>query len=208
MDATEVTKAKWNEVYDWAVTNGYNLSAGMGKASDHPVHSVSWYECVTWCNARSEMEGRTPCYNLNDWSCNFSASGYRLPTNKEWEYAARGGLSGKHFPWGDIIDHTQANYYGRPSNYAYDLGYEGLDIQYDTGIPPSTSPVAAFPANGYGLYDMAGNLWEWCNDDLGASRPLRGGSWLHYAEHACCRYGYAKFTSDTFTYIGFRTVWR
>ena len=209
MDATEVTKAKWDEVNAWAEMNGYSVSIGFGKASDHPVHSVSWYDCVSWCNARSAMEGRTPCYNLNDWSCNFSANGYRLPTYTEWEYAARGGLSGKHFPWGDTIDHTLANYYGQPSVYAYDQGYEGYDTRYATGLTPYTSPVGAFPANGYGLYDMAGNVWEWCNDELTSSaRPLRGGSWLHYAEHACCRFAYAKLQYDTFHYVGFRAVCR
>jgi formylglycine-generating enzyme required for sulfatase activity len=107
------------------------------------------------------------------------AGGYRLPTLNEWEYAARGGLSSKRFPWGDTIDHTQANYYGNPHQYDYDLGYERYDTSYQVGEIPFTSPVGSFPANGYGLYDMTGNLWEW-NWFPGFNRtprPLRGSSW-------------------------------
>ncbi len=213
MDKTEVTKAKWDEVYTWAVTHGYSFdNAGSGKASNHPVHTVNWYDMVKWCNARSQKEGKTPAYytssnkitaNLyktgwvdlqNDWVR--WDSGYRLPTEAEWEKAARGGLSGKRFPWGDVIDHTRANYYGYPSDYAYDLGYEGFDTRYATGNYPYTSPVGSFAPNGYGLYDMAGNLWEWCWDLYndyppgsatdphgpttglyGSRRVLRGGGW-------------------------------
>ncbi len=116
MDRTKVTKAQWDRVYNWAVSHGYSFdNAGSGKASNHPVQNVNWYDCVKWCNARSEMEGKTPCYNLSTWSCDFNANGYRLPTSDEWEYAARGGLSGKRFPWGDTITHSQANYYSSSS---------------------------------------------------------------------------------------------
>ncbi|MDA3923420.1 MAG: SUMF1/EgtB/PvdO family nonheme iron enzyme [Kiritimatiellae bacterium] len=188
MDATEVTKAKWDLVYTWAVTNGYSFdNAGLGKASDHPVQTVSWYDCVKWCNARSEKEGRTPCYTVSGSvyrsgqsspTCNFSANGYRLPTNDEWEYAARGGLSGKRFPWGDTIAHSQANYYSS-SSYSYDISpTRECHPDYDDGGYPYTSPAGSFAANGYGLYDMAGNVWEWCNDASGSSRCIRGGSWI------------------------------
>jgi len=171
MDPTEVTKAQWDTVYNWAVTNGYSFdNAGSGKASDHPVQMVSWYDCVKWCNARSEMIGKTPCYNLSDWSCDVNANGYRLPTSEEWEYAARGGLSGKRFPWGDTITHSQANY--MPG--------------YVVGETPYTSPVGSFAANGHGLYDMAGNVWEWCNDVSGSSRIVRSGSWALPEDFARC----------------------
>ena len=151
MDKHEVTKALWDEVHRWAVTNGYSFDhAGSGKAPNHPVHTVSWFDCVKWCNARSEKEGRPPCYNLTDWSCDFSATGYRLPTEAEWEKAARGGLNGKRYGRGDTIDHSKANYDGDPA--------------YSTGEYPYTSPVGSFAPNGYGLHDMEGNVWEWCGD--------------------------------------------
>jgi len=66
MDAMEVTKAKWSEVYNWAITNGYLFSnVGSGKTNNHPVHTVNWYDCVKWCNARSQKEALTPCYYID-----------------------------------------------------------------------------------------------------------------------------------------------
>ena len=153
------------------------------------MSSVNWYDVVKWCNARSEMEGRTPCYTasdsvyktgkpggVSDISCNFSASGYRLPTEVEWEYAVRGGLSGKHFPWGDTTTHSQANYRSR-SSYTYDVSPTlGFHPDYDEGGYPYTSPVGSFAANSYGLHDMAGNVFEWCWDwrSVGSSSVSRG----------------------------------
>ena len=167
---------------------------------------------VKWCNARSQKEGRTPCYNLSTWACNFAANGYRLPTSTEWEYAARGGASNRRFPWGDRIDHTRANYYAYRSGgvpyYPYDDGYQGYDTRYATGGYPYTSPAGAFAPNGYGLYDMAGNVWEWCNDSSGSSRAIRGGSWNYLADRARCRYGHWTDPGDADGRGGFRAVCR
>jgi len=181
MDRTEVTKAHWDEVYQWAIGHGYSFdNAGLGKAASHPVQEINWYDAVKWCNARSEREGRPWAYYTDSGLSQVYRSGwvspyvnwdrgYRLPTEAEWEKAARGGLSGKRFPWGDTITHNQANYYsywesGRPY-YSYDLSAtEGHHPTYATGDWPYTSPVGSFNANAYGLYDMAGNLWEWCWD--------------------------------------------
>ena len=209
MDATKVTKAQWDEVYAWAVAHGYSFAhAGSGKAANHPVHTVSWYDCVKWCNARSEKEGRTPCYNLSTWACDFAANGYRLPTNTEWEYAARGGLSGRRFPWGDTITHSQANYYSSIS-YSYDVSStRGFHPTYATGGYPYTSPVGAFAANGYGLYDMAGNVWEWCNDASGSARSIRGGGWYDYAYYARCGNSFWYYPDYAYYYYGFRAVCR
>lgn len=205
MGESEVVKAEWDAVYDWAITNDYTLAnTGSGTASNHPVHTVNWYDAATWCNARSEMEGFTPCYNTNDWSCDFSANGYRLPTAEEWQYAARGGLSGKRFPWGDTITHSNANYYSSAS-YAYDVSTtRGFHPVYGA----NTAPEGTGTTNGYGLYAMAGNVMEWCQDVSGASRAMCGGSWDQYAGEARCAHkSWAAPTAADYN-IGFRTVQR
>jgi formylglycine-generating enzyme required for sulfatase activity len=132
--------------------------------SNDPMVQVSWYGAAAYCNWRSIQDGRQQCYNLSTWDCDFNNNGYHLPTEAQWEYAARGGLNGKRFPWGDTISHDLANYFSVDDHH-YDISQtRGYHPDWNDGISPYTSPGGSFQANGYGLYDMSGNVKEWCND--------------------------------------------
>jgi len=212
MGEKEVTYGEWKNVWAWAKAKGYDFAGdGRGISDKHPVMHVSWYDALKWCNAKSEKEGLSPCYKVNgspyragdnySVGCDWNANGYRLPTEAEWEKAARGGLVGKKYPNGDNLTRDEANFGGR-----------------------GTREVKGCIANGYGLYDMAGNVWEWCwdwyqkgysgesNDPKGPSagkdRVVRGGSWTSPAEYCSVSYRHFNPPDISKDYCGFRLVRR
>ena len=194
IDKNEVTKELWTEVRNWGFKIGYT-DLPLGKSfsgKNQPIHSVSWFDVIKWCNARSENAGIAPAYYLDQgltkvYKVGVSPvfvkwdTGFRLPTEAEWEYAAKGGLSENLYPWqsdpiSNLIGSTNlANY--RASGFG------------------STVAVRSYPPNGYGLYDMAGNVWEWCWDwfggyssviqdnpkgpPTGTQKVIRGGAWAY-----------------------------
>jgi formylglycine-generating enzyme required for sulfatase activity len=206
MEKYQVTQAEYQ------VVMGTNPSEFKG--SNLPVEQVDWYDAVEFCNRLSQREGITPAYSGSgdNITCNWNANGYRLPTEAEWEYACRAGTT-TPFNTGDNITTDQANYDGRnPYNKNATGIYRG-----------TTTAVGSFASNHWGLYDMHGNVWEWCwdwsasysceaqtNPDgavLSAYRVLRGGSWDDDGQYlrSAFRLNYAS-PSSRYNILGFRLV--
>jgi formylglycine-generating enzyme required for sulfatase activity len=162
------------------------------KAPQNPVERTQWTDGVRFCNRCSELEGLTPCYDLTTWQCNFDADGYRLPTEAEWEYACRAGGTGKYC-FGDADRELPQYAWFKP---------------HSQGKP---QPVGQKRPNRWGLYDMHGNVWQWCHDWYGAiyyaespaedphgpasgqTRVLRGGAWDCTAEKCRAAYRHKEF---------------
>jgi formylglycine-generating enzyme required for sulfatase activity len=202
MSEYELTQAQYKAVMDGANPSHF-------KEDNLPVETVTWYDAIEFCNMLSEAESLTPAYHIggntnpDTWTsavkCNWSANGYRLPTEAEWEYACRAGTP-TAYSTGNTITTSQANFNSS-----------------------TTTVVGTYPANAYGLYDMPGNVWEWCWDwydnyesgaqtdptgaSSGAGRVIRGGSWFFNSveglRSAARSYYNPSSGSD---YIGFRLV--
>jgi formylglycine-generating enzyme required for sulfatase activity len=187
---------------------------GFGQGDDHPVVNVSWFDVAAYCNWLSEKEGLSPAYAISGDEVRWDrdAGGYRLPTEAEWEYACRAGTM-TPFSTGERISTAQGNYNG---NIPYYNGSRGL-------FRKATIPAASLQPNGWGLYDMHGNVWEWCWDfyglskegenaavvnpagpDSGAHRVNRGGGWDSAAKDLRSAARSSNFPETAGSNLGFR----
>lgn len=223
MGKYQVTYNLWNTVYQWAVANGYTFAdagAGSGYA---PVTTVSWRDVIVWCNAYSQEAGLTPCYTylsavINDSTnatacdnavCTWANNGYRLPSEGEYQYAAS---------YIDGSSWTPYNYASGATADYNDATATGLVAWYSANCS-GTQAVGGKTANALGIYDISGNVWEWCWDwygtypgtstdyrgpASGSYRVFRGGSCYNNASSLQVGYRGNDYPSGTGDNIGFR----
>jgi len=201
---SEVTQGLYEKVM------GTNPSNFKDCGSDCPVESVSWYDAVKFANALSKKEGLEQCYSISGenvtWSKGVNCTGWRLPTEAEWEYAARGGESYKYAGSNNVDEVAWYGFYSDPKG---------------TSKQETTHPVCGKKTNGYGLCDMSGNVYEWVWDwydweeystsvgdptgpSTGSFRVYRGGSWSSVASSARVSYRFRNDPSYRGNYQGFR----
>jgi formylglycine-generating enzyme required for sulfatase activity len=232
MGKYQVTQKEWREVMGTTVQqqrDSIDKSWPLyGEGDNYPMYNISWYEAVEYCNKHSEKEGLSPAYTIDKsrsdpnnksvddtvrWivSLNLNTNGYRLPTEAEWEYACRVGTV-TPFNTGNNITTSNANYDG---NYPYNKNAKGIYRE-------KTTEVGSFAPNPWGLYDMHGNVWEWCWDWYGSYdkkaqadprgpvsgvvRVLRGGSWDDVANGVRSASRHSVTPSNRRNYYGFRLV--
>lgn len=181
---------------------------------EYPVVGISWYDAVRYCNWLSDMRGFTACYDTTNWSYDATNNGYHLPTEAQWERAARGNLDKKIYPWGNEVPGTRCNY----------QSYQGIWVAEMANFSNGRGSLAVgkFQPNGLMLYDMAGNVLEWCNDwyqenyysespsenppgpDSGFEKVIRGGAWNRSEAYLQCAFRDKKSPTTKRYDIGFR----